>query len=95
MDIHVVRNGDSCLAVTGETGAKSTVHVWDTDGISSKVSFSLGGSARGISTLSLSPCQRYVACCDKSNDHIVTIYNIQRKKLIVQVSSGTEPIDDI
>ena len=43
MDIHVVRSTDGCLAVTGECGAKSSVHVWDTDLMKSYASFSLGG----------------------------------------------------
>jgi len=83
------------IVATGETGAKSTVHVWDTTTMKSISSFSLGPSAKGVSSLSLSPCQRYVAVCDNSNDHMMTIYNVNRKKMIVQVSSGSDAIQDI
>ena len=83
------------IVATGETGAKSTVHVWDTTTMKSISSFSLGGSAKGVSALSLSPCQRYIACVDSSNDHMMTIYNVNRKKMIVQVSAGTDAIFEI
>jgi len=83
-DVHAVRSkGKDCLVVSGECGAKSTVHIWDAAAMKGTASFSLGGAARGINSLSMSPCQRYVACVDCSNDHLMTIYNVSRKKLIV------------
>ena len=57
--------------------------------------FSLGGSAKGVGALSISPCCRYVAVCDMSNDHNMSIYNINKKKAIVSVSAGTDAILDI
>lgn len=58
-------------------------------------SVSLGDSAKGVQALSLSPCQRYVAAVDKSNDHNMSIFNVSKKKMIVQVSAGTDAINDI
>ena len=57
--------------------------------------FSLGGAAKGITALGISPCQRYIACVDHSNDHNMSIYNVNRKKMILQVSAGSDPIHDI
>ena len=83
------------IVATGETGQRSTIHVWDTNTMESISSFSLGATAKGVGALSLSPCQRYVACVDSSNDHMMTIYNVNRKKMIVQVSAGTDAICEI
>jgi len=83
------------IVATGETGAKATVHVWDTTTMSSISSFSLGPGAKGVGALSLSPCQRYIAVVDNSNDHTMTIYNVNRKKMIIQVSAGTDAVYDI
>ena len=49
----------------------------------------------GIGALSISPCQRYVAVVDRSNEHLMTIYNIQRKKVLMQMSAGTDAINNI
>lgn len=57
--------------------------------------FSLGNAAKGVSALSISPCQRYVAAVDSSNDHVMHIYNVQRKKMLLSISAGTDPIFSI
>ena len=64
------------IVASGECGKMSTVHVWDTNTMTSLASFSLGGTAKGVAALSISPCQRYVAAVDQSNDHNMNIYNI-------------------
>ena len=89
-DLHVCPSEGRNIVATGECGAKSTVHVWDSTTMRSISSFSLGPSAKGVASLSMSPCQRYVACVDSSNDHMMSIYNVNRKKMIVQVSAGTD-----
>jgi len=57
--------------------------------------FSLGATAKGVAGLSISPCQRYVACVDQSNDHNMYIYNVQRKKMLLTLSAGTDSIFNI
>lgn len=44
--------------------------------------------------MSLSSCGRYVACVDMSNDHKVTIYNIERKKQLLNVEGSKDKIFD-
>lgn len=83
------------IVATGECGKLSTVHVWDTLTMSSIAQFSLGPSAKGVAALSISPCQRYVACVDQSNDHNMYIYNVQRKKMLLTLSAGTDSIFNI
>jgi hypothetical protein len=34
----------------------STIHVWDTNTMSSVASFNLGAAAKGVGALSISPC---------------------------------------
>jgi WD40 repeat protein len=78
-----VCQGQRNIVATGEVGKKSTIHVWDSNTLESLAQFNLGPEARGITSLSISPCARYVCCVDNSNDHNLTIYNINRKKQIL------------
>lgn len=73
----------------------STVHIWDTNTMTSIANFSLGGTAKGVAALSISPCQRYVAAVDQSNDHNMYIYNVQRKKMLLTLSAGSDSISNI
>lgn len=73
----------------------STVHVWDTVTMASIGQFSLGATAKGVAAVSISPCQRYIAAVDQSNDHTMYIYNVQRKKLLLNLSAGSDPIFNI
>ena len=83
------------IVATGECGKMATVHVWDTATMTSVVNFSLGGTAKGVAALSISPCQRYVAAVDQSNDHTMYIYNVQRKKMLLTLSAGSDAIFNI
>ena len=94
--VHVCQApGKKNLVATGEVGKKSTIHIWDSRTMKMVTFFSLGDSAKGVTALSLSPCQRYVACVDNSNDHMMNIFNVSKKKMIVQVSAGSDPVCDI
>jgi WD40 repeat protein len=73
----------------------STIHIWDTKTMQSIANFSLGSSAKGVGALSISPCQRYVAAVDQSNDHTMYIYNVQRKKMLLSLSAGSDSIYNI
>lgn len=46
-------------------------------------------------TIGVSSCGRYIASVDKSNDHRVTIYNLQRKVHLATVNSGKSEITDL
>ena len=83
------------IVASGECGKMSTVHVWDTNTMTSVANFSLGGTAKGVAALSISPCQRYVAAVDQSNDHTMYIYNVQRKKMLLTLSAGSDAIHNI
>ena len=83
------------IIATGEVGKKSTIHIWDTNTMESLGAFNLWAEARGVTAISISPCARYVCCVDNSNDHNLTIYNINRKKLLIQVSAGSDAITEL
>jgi WD40 repeat protein len=88
-------SGDRKLVITGQSGKQPSVHVWNAEDQTQVCSFQLEKGARGVAAVSISSCGRYVACVDMSNDHKVTIYNIERKKLLVTVQGGTEKIFDV
>jgi len=67
---------DRKLVVTGQVGSTPCVHVWNAESCEQVASFDLPAGSRGIESVSLSPCGRYVACVDQHNSHYVTIYNI-------------------
>ena len=83
------------IVCSGEMGKKSTVHVWDTNTMTSIAQFDLGPSAKGISAIAISPCQRYVAVADMTNDHKMYIYNVQRKKMLLDIASGQNMVTSI
>lgn len=66
------------IVATAECGKMSTIHIWDTNTMTTMASFSLGPKAKGCAAISLSPCQKYIAAVDQSNDHTMYIYNIHR-----------------
>ena len=57
--------------------------------------FDLGEKAKGVSSIAISPCCRYIAVVDMCNDHNMSVYNINKKKPIFCVSAGTDAISDI
>ena len=88
-------SADRKTVVTGQVGNKPSVHVWTPENSEKVGQFELGAGSRGVGTVSLSPCSRYVACSDLHNDHRVTIYNIARGKTLLHMNGGTDKILDI
>ena len=71
------------------------MHIWDADSCEQIASFDLAAGSRGVESLSMSPCGRYVACVDKHNSHRVTIYNVQRQKTLLHMEGSKESIDHV
>ena len=57
--------------------------------------FRLQAGSRGVAACSVSPCSRYVATADLSNDHRVSIYNIERQKNLLTTNGSTDRILDV
>jgi len=88
-------SADRKTVVTGETGQKPKVCVWNAETGEAVMHFELAAGSRGISAVSISPCGRYVACVDLHNDHRVVVYNIQRNKQLLQMNGSTDRIFDL
>jgi WD40 repeat protein len=71
------------------------VHVWDAETAEPKCTFKLKEGSRGIAGISISPCQRYVACVDLHNDHHVVIHNIKRNKQLLHIEGGKDKIHHV
>lgn len=88
-------SSDRKTVVTGESGKCPAVHVWSTETREKVTQFALDKMARGVACVSISPCQRYVATADLSNEHRVTIYNIARGKQLLQMNGSADRINEI
>lgn len=83
---------DRKLVASGQVGKSPSIHVWDSETAEPRATFKLKEGSRGVAGISISPCQRYVACVDLHNDHHVNIYNIRRNKLLLSIEGGKEKI---
>lgn len=88
-------SADRTTVVTGESGPAPAVHVWKADSTEKVAQFNLQAGSRGVAACSLSPCSRYVATADLSNDHRVSIYNIERQKTLMTTNGSTDRVIDI
>lgn len=48
-----------------------------------------------MGAVSISPCNRYVACADLHNNHRVIIHNIKKNKTLLMIDGGKEKIVNI
>ncbi len=48
-----------------------------------------------MQAVGISPCGRYIASVDKSENHRVTIYNLQRKVTLATIDGGKSEILDL
>lgn len=44
--------------------------------------------SRGVLAVGFSPCARYIATIDDNDNHHVTIYNLERKCVVLNMESG-------
>ena len=88
-------SADRQTVVTGESGPTPAVHVWKAGSGEKVGQFNLQAGSRGVTACSLSPCSRYVASVDMSNDHRVSIYNIERQKNLLTMNGSTDRILDV
>lgn len=88
-------SADRKTVVTGQVGKAPSVHVWDAETAEHKATFKLKEGSRGVAAVSISPCQRYVACVDMHNDHNVIIYNIKRGKQLMTTQGSSDKIINV
>jgi len=83
---------DRKLIVTGQIGNTPAIHVWNAETLEQVANFVLPAGSRGVESVSLSPCGRYVGCVDQNNNHFVTIYNIAREKQLLHMESSKDAV---
>jgi WD40 repeat protein len=69
--------------------------VWDTETLESKCFFKAKEGSRGIASVAISPCGRYVAYVDLHNDHHVRIHNIKKNKHLMEIEGSKDKIINV
>jgi hypothetical protein len=95
MCLKVNVNGNRQWAVTGQTGKSPAVHVWNTVTAEHRARFKLPKGARQVSACAISKDGARVATVDKSNDHMVTVFDVDSGDQIFTDKSGPDPIFDL
>mmetsp|Transcript_20490 Transcript_20490/g.19471 ORF Transcript_20490/g.19471 Transcript_20490/m.19471 type:complete len:91 (+) Transcript_20490:627-899(+) len=57
--------------------------------------FKLKEGSRGVASLAISPCQRYVVAVDLHNDHHIIIHNIKKNKQLLHIEGSKEKIINV
>ena len=88
-------NGDRQLAVSGQVGKNPAVFVWDTTTGEKRARVQLAKNSRAVAACAISVDGNYIATADKSNDHIVTIFEVGSGSAVYSDKGGPDPIHDL
>lgn len=86
--------GDRTTAVTGQVGKWPAVFAWDTCTGEKKWRTALNKNSRGVYAIAVSSDGQRVATADKSNDHVVTVFDIGGSK-VYEEKGGPDAIWDL
>ena len=67
---------DRKFVVTGQRGPAPAIFAWDSETGEKKMRCQLKKGARGIAACSISADGKYFACVDMSNDHNVSVFDL-------------------
>jgi len=95
MCLNVNTSGGRQWAASGQVGKSPSVFVWNTTTGERKARFNLERNSRAVSAIAISPNADYVATADKSNDHYVTIFDVNSGDIIMKDKGGPDPIFDL
>jgi WD40 repeat protein len=87
--------GDRQWAVTGQVGKSPAIFVWNTVTCDIKSRFKLPQNAREVSAVAISPDASYIATADASNDHMVSIWDVNAKNCVFTDKGGPDEIFDM
>ena len=93
MNVNVA--GDRSRAVTGQVGKSPAVFVWNTETGEKIRREALPKNARGVTAIAISSDGDRIATADRSNDHVVTFYDVSSGKMLWNVKGGPDPIWDL
>jgi WD40 repeat protein len=87
--------GDRQWAVTGQVGKSPAVFIWNTMTCDIKCRIKLPQNAREVSAVAISPDASYIATADASNDHMVSIWDVNSKNCVFTDKGGPDEIFDM
>lgn len=87
-----VNTSDRSKAVTGQQGKSPAVFVWDTITGEKIFRTNLNRTAREVSAIAINPDGTHIATADRSNDHIVSVYDIGSGKALYSEKGGPDQI---
>lgn len=86
---------DRSIAVSGQVGSAPVIFAWDACSGVKKQRFKLGKGARGVAAVAISADASLIACVDMSNDHVVSVFDLNSGALVKTDKGDTEKIFDI
>lgn len=93
--MNVNATGDRQWAVTGQVGKFPSVFVWNTQTGQKRQRFKLNKNSRQVSAIGMSPDCKYIACADRSDEHMVFAFDVGSGQLVSCDKGGRDPIHDI
>jgi WD40 repeat protein len=90
-----VNSADRTRAVTGQQGKNPAVFVWDTTTGEKIFRTQLNKNSREVSAIAINPEGNHIATADKSNDHVVTVFDTNSGKVLYSEKGGPDHIHDL
>jgi WD40 repeat protein len=88
----MVNSADKTRAVTGQQGKYPAVFVWDTTSGQKLWRGALNKNSREVSAVAINPEGNMVATADKSNDHVVCVWDTNSNKCVYNEKGGPDQI---
>lgn len=88
-------SNDRSFAVTGQRGPYPAVFAWDSNSGDMKTRVQLTKGARGIAAASISSDDKYMAVVDMSNEHCISVFEIDNGTQCFNMNGDTNYIYDI
>ena len=95
MCLKVNTDGDRTLAVSGQVGKHPAVFVWNTETGEKVFRTQLAKNARGVSACCINADGSLIATADRSNDHMVSVFDTASGDCKYQEKGGPDLIHDM
>jgi WD40 repeat protein len=86
----MLNSTDKTRAVTGQQGKSPAVFVWDTITGEKIFRTNLNKRAREVSAIAINPAGDKIATADKSNDHVVSVFDVGSGKAVFSIEGGPD-----
>ena len=92
MYMNVNATGDRKWAVTSQVGKFPSVFVWNTQTGQKRYRFKLNNNSRQMSAIGMSPDCKYIACADRSDEHMFFAFDVGSRQLVSYEKGGRDLI---